>query len=42
MITMPYRHPKKFKNEIEKALQELLEMGTLGLALVPSLIQCYL
>jgi hypothetical protein len=41
MITMPYKHPKKFKDEIEKALQELLEMGTSGLALVPSLLQWY-
>jgi hypothetical protein len=27
MITMPYTYPKKFKDKIEKALQELLEMG---------------
>jgi hypothetical protein len=27
MITTPYRHPKKFKDEIEKAIKELLEMG---------------
>jgi hypothetical protein len=27
IITTPYRHPKKFKDEIEKAIQELLEMG---------------
>ena len=26
MIT-PYRHPKKHKDEIEKAIKELLEMG---------------
>jgi hypothetical protein len=38
VITTPYRNPKKFKDEIEKAIHELLEMGTSGLALVPSLI----
>jgi hypothetical protein len=27
VITTPYRHPKKFKDEIEKAIKELLEMG---------------
>jgi hypothetical protein len=27
MITTPYKHPKKFKEEIEKAIQELLDMG---------------
>jgi hypothetical protein len=27
MITTPYRHPKKFKDEIEKTIKELLEMG---------------
>jgi hypothetical protein len=27
MITMPYRHPKRFKDEIEKAIKELLVMG---------------
>jgi hypothetical protein len=27
MITTPYRHPKKFKDEIEKAIKELLAMG---------------
>jgi hypothetical protein len=27
MITTPYRHPKIFKDEIEKAIKELLEMG---------------
>jgi hypothetical protein len=25
--TVPYRHPKKFKDEIEKAIKELLAMG---------------
>ena len=25
IITTPYRHPKKFKDEIEKTIQELLE-----------------
>jgi hypothetical protein len=27
MITTPYMHPKRFKDEIEKAIKELLEMG---------------
>jgi hypothetical protein len=27
VITTPYRHPKKFKDEIEKAIKELLKMG---------------
>ena len=27
MITTPYRHPQKYKYEIEKAIQELLAMG---------------
>jgi hypothetical protein len=27
VITTPYRHPKKYKNEIEKAIKELLDMG---------------
>jgi hypothetical protein len=27
VITTPYRHPKKFKDEIERAIKELLEMG---------------
>ena len=27
MITTPYRHPKKFQDEIEKAIKELLAMG---------------
>jgi hypothetical protein len=27
VITTPYMHPNKFKDEIEKAIQELLEMG---------------
>jgi hypothetical protein len=27
MITTPYRNPKKFKDEIEKAIKELLAMG---------------
>jgi hypothetical protein len=26
-ITTPYRHPKKYKDEIEKAIKELLNMG---------------
>ena len=27
VITTPYRHPKKFKDEIKKTIQELLEKG---------------
>jgi hypothetical protein len=27
VITTPYRHPKKYKYEIEKAIKELLDMG---------------
>jgi hypothetical protein len=27
MITAPYRHPRRFKDEIEKAIKELLAMG---------------
>jgi hypothetical protein len=26
VITTPYRHPKKYKDEIEKAIKELLDM----------------
>jgi hypothetical protein len=27
MITHPYHHPRRFKDEIEKAIKELLAMG---------------
>jgi hypothetical protein len=27
IITTPYKHPKKYKYEIEKAIKELLDMG---------------
>ena len=27
VITTPYRHPKKYKDEIEKTIKELLELG---------------
>jgi hypothetical protein len=27
VITTPCRHPKRFKDEIEKAIKELLELG---------------
>jgi hypothetical protein len=30
VITTPYRHPKRFKEEIEKAIKELLEMRHIG------------
>jgi hypothetical protein len=29
MISTPYRHPRRFKDEIEKAIKELLEMGNI-------------
>ena len=29
MITTPYRHIKRFKDEIEKDIKELLEMGNI-------------
>jgi hypothetical protein len=35
MITTPYRHPKKFKHEIEKAIKELLEMGYVRPSSIP-------
>jgi hypothetical protein len=37
VITTPYRHPKKFKNEIEKAIQELLEMGHINRYMIPKI-----
>jgi hypothetical protein len=30
VITTPYRHPKKHKDEIESAIKELLAMGHIG------------
>jgi hypothetical protein len=27
VITTPYKHPRKYKDEIEKAIKELLDMG---------------
>ena len=27
MITPPYRHPRRFKDEIDKSIKELLAMG---------------
>ena len=27
MITIPYRHPKAYRDEIEKSIQELLALG---------------
>jgi hypothetical protein len=30
VITAPYRHPKRFKDEIEKEIKELLAMGHIG------------
>ena len=30
MISTPYRNPKRFKDEIKKAIKEFLEMGHIG------------
>jgi hypothetical protein len=30
VITTPYRHPKRFKGEIDKAIKELIDMGHIG------------
>ena len=35
VITTPYRHPKKFKDEIEKAIKELLAMGHIRPSMSP-------
>jgi hypothetical protein len=35
VITMPYRHPKKYKEEIEKAIKELLDMGHIRPSSIP-------
>jgi hypothetical protein len=36
MITPPpYRHPRRFKDEIEKAIKELLAMGHIRLRKIP-------
>jgi hypothetical protein len=35
VITTPYRHLKKFKEKIEKAIKELLEMGHIRLRASP-------
>jgi hypothetical protein len=35
MITPPYRHPRSFKDEIEKAIKELLAMGHIRLSSSP-------
>jgi hypothetical protein len=35
VTTTPYRHPKKFKDEIEKAIKELLAMGHIRPSLSP-------
>jgi hypothetical protein len=35
MIIAPYRHPKRFKDAIEKAIKELLEMGHIRLSTSP-------
>jgi ribosomal protein L31 len=39
VITTPYRHPKKYKDEIEKAIKELWTWATLGQVLVPLHLQ---
>lgn len=35
IITTPYRHPKAFRDEIEKAIKELLDMGHIRLSSSP-------
>ena len=35
VITTPYRHPKKFKDEIEKEIKELLAMGHIRPSMSP-------
>jgi hypothetical protein len=35
IITTPYRHPKKFKDEIEKSIKELLDMGHIRPSSIP-------
>jgi hypothetical protein len=35
MITPPYRHPRRFKDEIEKEIKELLAMGQIRLSNSP-------
>jgi hypothetical protein len=35
VITTPYMHPNKFKDEIEKAIKELLEMGHIRPSSIP-------
>lgn len=35
VITVPYRHPKAFKDEIEKTIQELLDMGFIRPSSIP-------
>jgi hypothetical protein len=35
MITPPNRHPRRFKDEIEKAIKELLAMGHIRLSRSP-------
>jgi hypothetical protein len=32
VITTPYRHPKNYKDQIEKAIKELLDMGHIRLS----------
>ena len=35
IITTPYRHPKRFKEEIEKTTKEILEMGHIRPSSIP-------
>jgi hypothetical protein len=35
MIIPPYHHPRRFKDEIEKAMKELLAMGHIRLSNIP-------
>ena len=35
VITTPYRHPKRYKDEIEKTTKELLELGYIRPSSIP-------
>ena len=39
VITTPYRHPKRYKDEIEKTIKELLELGYIRPVLAPLHLQ---
>ena len=39
VITTPYRHPKRYKDEIESTIMELLKLGYIKSSLVPLHLQ---